>query len=77
MSRLTRDETVEFVSREQILRHAPGQGNMNFPFLAYHEKDWQPYPVDAHSWYMCDHAKIHTYLGSTECSVATISYKYR
>ena len=31
MSRLTRDETVEPVSRDQILRHARGQGNIIFP----------------------------------------------
>ena len=31
MSRLTRDETAEPVSRDQILRHARGQGNIIFP----------------------------------------------
>ena len=31
MSRLTRDGTAEPVSRDQILRHARGQGNTNFP----------------------------------------------
>ena len=31
MSRLTRDGTAETVSRDQILRHARGQGNINFP----------------------------------------------
>ena len=31
MSRLTRDGTAEPVSRDQILRHARGQGNMFFP----------------------------------------------
>ena len=31
MSRLTRDGTAEPISRDQILRHARGQGNMNFP----------------------------------------------
>ena len=31
MSRLTRDGTAEPVSRDQILRHARGQGNVHFP----------------------------------------------
>ena len=31
MSRLTRDGTGEPVSRDQILRHARGQGNIIFP----------------------------------------------
>ena len=46
MSRLTRDGTAEPISRDQILRHARGQGNINFPCSADHEQDWQPYPVD-------------------------------
>ena len=31
MSRLTRDGTAEPVSRDQILRHARGQGDIHFP----------------------------------------------
>ena len=31
MSRLTRDGTAETVSRDQILRHARGQGNIIYP----------------------------------------------
>ena len=31
MSRLTRDGTAELVSRDQILKHARGQGNIIFP----------------------------------------------
>ena len=31
MSRLTRDGTAETVSRDQILRHERGQGNIIFP----------------------------------------------
>ena len=46
MSRLTRDGTAEPVSRDQILRHARGQGNIIFSCSADHEQDWQPYPVD-------------------------------
>ena len=58
MSRLTRDGTAEPVSRDQILRHARGQGNVHFPCSADHEQDWQPYPVDPYSA-ICDD---HTYL---------------
>ena len=49
MNRLTRDGTAEPVSREQILRHARGRGNVHFPCSADHEQDWQPYPVDPYS----------------------------
>ena len=61
MSRLTRDGTAEPISRDQILRHERGQGNINFPCSADHEEDWQPYPVDPYSCYMCDHAYIVLY----------------
>ena len=53
MSRLTRGGTAEPVSRDQILRHARGQGNIIFPCSADHEQDWQPYPVDPYSA-ICD-----------------------
>ena len=49
MSRLTRDGTAEPVSRDQIFRHARGQGNIHFLCSADHEQDWQPYPVDPYS----------------------------
>ena len=39
MSRLTRDRTAEPVSRDQILRHVRGQGNIYFPCSAHHEQD--------------------------------------
>ena len=61
MSRLTRDGTAELVSRDQILRHARGQGNVHFPCSADHEQDWQPYPVDPYSAICDDHTYIHTY----------------
>ena len=61
MSRLTRDETAEPVSRDQILRHARGQGNIHFPCSADHEQDWQPYPVDPYSAICDDHTYIHTH----------------
>ena len=60
MSKLTRDGTAEPVSRDQILRHARGQGNINFPCSADHEQDWQPYPVDPYSAICDDHTYIHT-----------------
>ena len=63
MSRLTREGTAESVSRDQILRHARGQGNLHFSCSADHEQDWQPYPVDPYSAIICDdHTYIHTYI---------------
>ena len=59
-SRLTRDGTAEPVSQDQILRRERGQGNIVFPCSAGHVKDWQPYLVDPHSCYTCDHTYIHT-----------------
>ena len=59
MSRLTRDRNAESVSREQILRHERGQGNIHFSCSADHVQDWQPYPVDPYSCYMCDHTYVH------------------
>ena len=72
MSRLTRDKTAEPVSRDQILRHARGQGNINFPCSADHEQDWQPYRLIHTLLYVMtiqhtytaicdDHTYIHTY----------------
>ena len=59
MSRLTRDGTAEPVSRDQILRHARGQGNIHFPCSADHEQDyWQPYPFDPYSAICDDHTYI-------------------
>ena len=62
MSRLTRDGTAEPVSRDQILRHARGQGNVHFPCSADHEQDWQPYPVDPYSAICDDYTYIQTYI---------------
>ena len=55
MSGLTRDGTAEPVSRDQILRRERGQRNIQFPCSIDHVQDWQPYPVDPYSCYMCDH----------------------
>ena len=60
MSKLTQDVRAEPVSRDQILRHARGQGNIHFPCSADHEQDWLPHPVHPYSA-MCDeHTYIHT-----------------
>ena len=64
MSKLTRDGTAEPVSRDQILRHVRGQGNINFSCSADHEQDWQPYPIDPYSAICDDHTYIHTYIHS-------------
>ena len=73
MSRLTRDGTAEPVSRDQILRHARGQGNVHFPCSADHEQDWQPYPVDPYSA-ICDD---HTYIHGQQRSVPDLAFLFR
>ena len=83
MSRLTRDGTAEPVSRDQILRHARGQGNDNFLCTAEilrHEQDWQPYPVDPYSAICDDHTYMHTlfllviyHYCTVQCRVSSIS----
>ena len=42
MSRLTRDGTVEPVSRDENLRRERGQRKVYFSCSADHEQDWQP-----------------------------------
>ena len=75
MSRLTRDGTAELVSRGQILRHARGQGNMDFPCLADHEQDWQPYPVDPYSAICDGHIYIHTVCGTVLLSKLKLDHE--
>ena len=56
MSRLTRDEIdcrTRLATRNSQARARTG--NLNFPCSADLEQDWQPYPVDPYSCYMCDH----------------------
>ena len=43
----------EPVSRDQILRHARVQENIDFRCSSDHEQDWQPFPVDPYSA-ICD-----------------------
>ena len=69
MSRLTRDGTAEPVSRDQILRRKRGMGNIHFPYSADHEQDWQPYPVDSYSCYMCNHTYIPYIEGGIVCII--------
>ena len=55
MSRLTRDGTAEPVSRDRISDTNADREIFDFSCSADHEQDWQPYPVDPYSCYMCDH----------------------
>ena len=72
MSRLTRDGTAGPVSRDQILRREREQGNGYFPCSADHEQDWQPYPVDPYSCYVCDYTYMHN-IFSLEDGLGTVS----
>ena len=74
MSRLTRDGTAEPVLRDQILRHARGQGNIHFPCSADHEQDWQPYPVDPYAAIYDDHTYIHTYVNQKQGTISDGMY---
>ena len=72
MSRLTRDGTAEPVSRDQTLRHEQrGQGNIHFSCSADHVQDWQPYPVDPQSSFMCYPTYIYTFM-----PVAPVAQRY-
>ena len=62
MSRLTRDGTAEPVSRDQILRHARGQGNIIFPVLLTTSRIGNLTRVDPYSAICDDHTYIHTYI---------------
>ena len=72
MSRLTRDGTAEPVSRDQILRRERGQESIIFPCSADHVQDWQPYPVDLYSWYVCDHTIQSIYYIELECDARCV-----
>ena len=74
MSRLTRDGTAEVVSRDQILRHARGQGNIHFHCSADHEQNSQHYPVDPYSA-ICDDHTYSTYIHKSLCSADRMPLK--
>ena len=74
MSRLTRDGTAEPVSRDQILRHVRGQGNIHFPCSARHEQDWQLHLVDPYSAICNDHTPSGQ---SRVYRVTVIAYRWR
>ena len=61
-------------SRDQILRHARGQGNINFPCSADHEQDWQPYPVDPYSAICDGHTYVHMYVCMYACMYVLCMY---
>ena len=77
LSRLTREGTAEPVSRDQILRHARGQGNIDFPCSADHERDWQPYPVDRYSAICDDHTYIQVPMRTNYITISTGSCRFR
>ena len=52
---MTRGGTAEPVSRDQFFRRERGQENIHFPCSADHVHDWQPYPIDPCSYYICGH----------------------
>ena len=63
MSRLTRDGTVKFVSRNQIFRRERGQGN--FPGSADHVNRIGNLPVDLYSAICYDNNKTCQYSSSS------------
>ena len=64
MSRLTRDGTAEPVSRDQILRHARGQGNIIFPVqLTTSRIGNLTRLIHTLLYVMTIHTYIHTYVG--------------
>ena len=73
MSRLTWDGIVEPVSREaEFLRRERGQGTTNLPCSADNEQNWQPYPVDPYSCYVCNHTYALSSIINSEFLLYTI-----
>ena len=71
--RLTRDGTAEPVSRDQILRHERTRTEKCSIFLsAGHVQNWQPYPVEPYSCYIC--VTIHTKSKGSEVIVLNLLY---
>ena len=52
MNRLTRDRTIEPVSRDQLIRCERGRERTDVPCSADDKQDLQPYPIDPYSWFM-------------------------
>ena len=68
MSRLTRDGTAEPVSRDQILRHARGQGNIIFPVqLTTSRIGNLTQLIHTLLYVMTIHTYIHTYICVCVC----------
>ena len=67
MSRLTREGTVEPVSRDQMLRRERRQGSIDFPCSADHEQNWEFYPVDLYSAICDDQTYIHVHWTNSGC----------
>ena len=66
MSRLTRDGTAEPISRDQILRHARGQGNIIFPVqLTTSRIGKLTRLIHTLLHVMTIHTYIHTYIGES------------
>ena len=66
MSRLTRDGTAEPISRDQILRHARGQGNIIFPVqLTTSRIGNLTRLIHTLLYVMTIHTYIHTYIHTT------------
>ena len=75
MSRLTRDGTAEPVSRDQILRHARGQGNIIFPVqLTTSRIGNLTRLIHTLLYVMTIHTYIHTYIGEKPTVVTLYTY---
>ena len=69
MSRLTRDGTAEPVSRDRILRHARGQGNIIFPVqLTTSRIGNLTRLIHTLLYVMTIHTYIHTYISKAAVS---------
>ena len=76
MSRLTRDGTAEPVSRDEILRHARGQGNIIFPVqLTTSRIGNLTRLIHTLLYVMTIHTYIHTYKEKAEMVQQTHSEK--
>ena len=72
MSRLTRDGTAEPVSRDQILRHARGQGNVIFSVqLTTSRIGNLTRLIHTLLYVMTIHTYIHTYIQGGKCLLST------